>query len=284
MPRDRVPVTARTMLDCARVNAIRLQFPNREHDDLPLGPGVHALGRDDGGLPALVDDPGRGIVQFCIDRRGIWLQLRDDVRGIHVNGRPIRHMAMLRMGDTLHVDGYQLSLVGPEPAPAPEEAVSGTSAGAAIVLRGVGGTHHGRAIVLDRPLLVGRQRACEIRIDEPGFAERHARLEPHPEGAVLRDLGSAHGTRVNGRPVRHALLAPGAQLVFGTQHRFVVEAATMPTHPSLVLAAAERETTAPRPEPNAPAAPRTGWRIPWLLLAALLLAGALSLLLLYGAR
>ncbi|AWV07386.1 FHA domain-containing protein [Marilutibacter maris] len=267
------------------MNAIRLQFPNRERDDLPLGPGVHALGRDDAGVPTLVDDPGRGMMQFCVDRRGIWLQLRDDVRGIHVNGRPIRHVAMLRMGDILHVDGYQLSLLGPEPVPAPEgQAAPVAPSGAAIVLRGIGGAHHGRAIVMDRPLLVGRQRACEVRIDEPGFAERHARLEPHPEGVVLRDLGSEHGSRVNGRPVRHALLMPGSQVMFGTQHRFVVEAATMPTHPSLTLPANEPEPASLRPAQDGPVAARSALRIPWLLLAALLLAGALSLLLLYGAR
>nr|WP_255783726.1 FHA domain-containing protein [Lysobacter chinensis] len=262
-----------------------MQFPNRERSDLPLGPGVHALGRDDGGLPVLVDDPDRGIMQFCIDRRGIWLQLRDDVRGIHVNGRPIRHMAMLRMGDVLHVDGYQVSLIGPEPAPPPDGQPGSTgSSGAAMVLRGVGGAHHGRAVVLDRPLLVGRQRACEIRIDEPGFAERHARLEPHPEGVILRDLGSQHGSRVNGWPVRHAMLTPGSQVMFGTQQRFVVEAATMPQHPSLSLPAFDPEPASLRPMESVPAVARTALRIPWLLLAALLLAGALSLLLLYGVR
>lgn len=275
------------MLDCARVNTIRLQFPNRERSDMLLGPGVHALGRDDNGLPTLFDDPDRGMAQFCIDRRGIWLQLRDDVGGVHVNGRPIRHMAMLRMGDCLHVDGFQLVLVGPEPAPAPQAAeATGAVAGAAMVLRGVGGGLHGRAIVLDRPVLVGRQRACEVRIDEPGCADRHARLEPHPDGIVLRDLGSEHGSRVNGRPVRHALLTPGAQVVFGTQQRFVVEAATMPTHPALSLAASEDEQGEPASlrQPDAAPSTRNALRIPWLLLAALMLAGALSLLLLYGAR
>ena len=44
----------------------------------------------------------------------------------------------------------------------------------------------------------------EIAVDEPAFADRHARLEPHPDGAVLRDLGSVDGSVVNGQRVRHA--------------------------------------------------------------------------------
>jgi hypothetical protein len=271
------------------VDALFLRFPNHEHDDLVLSPGVHAVGRDDGGIPTLVDDVARGIAQFCVDRRGVWLQLRDGIRGVHVNGRPVRHMAMLRMGDAIYIDGYQLSLVGPEPPPPSDtpftgEAVPVQGPASQMVLRGVGGVHHGRSITLDRPRLVGRLRSCDIRIDEPAFAERHARLEPHAEGIVLRDLGSDEGSVVNGRPVRHALLSPGSQVVFDAQNRFVIEAPTTPPHPALSGHLAPMERAQPDRTGVAPPMIRPGWRMPWLLLAALLLAGALSLLLLYGAR
>jgi len=88
------------MLDCRRVTTLRLRFPDRELADLVLDPGVHAIGRDENGLPGLVDDTAHALAQFCVDRRGVWLQLRDGVRGVHVNGRPVRRMAMLRAGDT----------------------------------------------------------------------------------------------------------------------------------------------------------------------------------------
>ena len=32
------------VLDCRRVDALRLRFQNRERDDLVLTPGVHAIG------------------------------------------------------------------------------------------------------------------------------------------------------------------------------------------------------------------------------------------------
>jgi len=151
------------------------------------------------------------------------------------------------------------------------------------VLRGVGGAHHGRSITLDQPRLVGRLAECDIRIDEPSFADRHARLEPHPEGVALRDMGSVDGSMVNGWPVRHALLLPGDQVVFDAHHRFVVEA---PRHAHDPVEPAEPAKTdeAAGDDRVASKLPSSVRRVPWLLLAALFLATALSLLLLYGAR
>ena len=81
------------------MTALKLRFPNRQQPDLVLGPGVHAIGRDLVDRPVIVDDPGQAIAQFCVDRRGVWLQVREGVRGLHVNGRPVRRVAMLRAGD-----------------------------------------------------------------------------------------------------------------------------------------------------------------------------------------
>lgn len=273
------------MLDCRRVETLRLRFPEREHADLVLSPGVHAVGRDAAGKPALVDDPTQALVQFCVDRRGVWLQLREGMRGLHVNGRPVRRMAMLRMGDAVYIDGVELVLLGSPPLPPPEAEGEPAMFDAHMVLRGVGGPHHGRCVPLDQPRLVGRARECDVRIDEPAFAERHARLEPLVDGVVLRDLGSEEGCVVNGHPVRHALLRPGDQVVFESQHRFVVEAPKRAAMAAVADTGSTEAESVQATDQSAGAAVRSSARrIPWLLLAALLLAAALSLLLLYGVR
>lgn len=275
------------MLDCRRVEALRLRFPESEHADLVLSPGVHAVGRDAAGRPALVNDSGNALVQFCVDRRGVWLQLREGVRGLHVNGRPVRRMAMLRMGDAVYIDGVELLLLGPSPEPVPSDAEDLPAVlDGHMVLRGVGGLHHGRCVPLDGPRMVGRARECDVCIDDPAFAERHARLEPQADSVVLRDLGSDEGSVVNGHRVRHALLRPGDQIVFESRHRFVVEAPMRAaTAPVADTPLTESEAMVPGHDQTAAAAVRSSVRrIPWLLLAALLLAGALSLLLLYGVR
>lgn len=266
---------------------LKLRFPNREPSDLQLTPGVHAIGRDGNGRPRHTAESDEALLQLCVDRRGVWLQLREGVRGLHVNGRPVRRMAMLRAGDAIFLDGVELLLLGGEPLPAPVTDVPRHPGDPRIVLRGVGGQHHGRCFSLDQARSVGRAPECDIRINEPAFAERHARLEPHAEGVVLRDLGSHEGSVVNGHPVRDALLRPGDQVVFDAQHRFVIESpnsapvpvATVPT--DLDVDDADGRDPTPRHESAVPSSMR---RLPWLLVAALLLAAALSLLLLYGAR
>lgn len=274
------------MLDSPHVTSPTLRFPHRDHPDLVLTPGVHAVGLDMDGRPRAVEGGADARVQFCVDRRGIWLQLREGSRGVHVNGRPVRRMAMLRPGDAIFFEGQLLQLLGAEPLPAPRETVEADALGHAL-LRGVGGSHHGRAYPLDRARTVGRSADSDIVIADHDFAERHARLEPHPGGVVLRDMGSEAGSTVNGHRVRHALLNVGDQVVFDTTHRFIVEA------PLRALAEALSEPVRLEHESQAPVVVNTGRRaamstsvrrIPWLLLAALLLAASLSLLLLFGAR
>lgn len=245
---------------------------------------MHHVGRVDGGL-GLVSEGAGSVVCFCVDRRGVWLTVGDGNGGIHVNGRQVRRLAMLRTGDSVYVDGHELRLVGGEAPAAPgnEEApAQNAEADPRIVLRGIGGRHHGRCFTLDTPRLVGRASGADIRIDDPAFADRHARLELVGGRVRLRDLGSEEGSVVNGERVRDALLRPGDQVVFDANDRFVVEAPIRDLPPTTASLAGgpdgEAEVSAGRA-----AAARSPWRLPLVLLAALLIAGLLSLLLLYGA-
>lgn len=274
------------MLDCRRVTTLRLRFPNRELAKLDLSPGVHAIGRDNDGLPGLVDDPAHALGQFCVDRRGVWLQLRDGVRGVHVNGRPVRRMAMLRAGDAVYIDGVELLLLGDEPPSAEALDAGGHQPDSPMVLRGIGGQHHGRCFSLDQPRRVGRAADCDIRIAERTFADQHAVIAPYGDGAVLRALGSSTVTLVNGHEIRDALLRPGDQLVFDALHRFVVESpkcAVAPALPSHDDDGSDDEFSPSHPGAR-PVLASSIRRMPWLLLAALMLSAALSLLLVYGQR
>jgi pSer/pThr/pTyr-binding forkhead associated (FHA) protein len=145
-----------------------------------------------------------------------------------------------------------------------------------VVVRGVGGRYHGRSFTLEAPRLIGRSDEADIRIEDPGFAERHARIEMIGNQVVLRDLGSGDGSIVNGDAVRDALLSPGDQIVFDVHHRFVIEAPASST--SLLTRMVENDDGS---ETN-PAQRGRERRLPWLLLAAALLAAAIAALLLLG--
>jgi hypothetical protein len=268
----------------AGVDEFKLRFPGTDVADLPLGMGQHGIGRLGDGQYAFgrVDQARDASVLFSVDRRGVWLSIPDQAKGVHVNGRPVRRIAMLRIGDSVYVDGVEIMLVTSQPVPEIPPTLSDAAVDAIadprVVLRGVGGKYHGRSFTLEQPRLVGRSADADVRIDDPAFAERHARIDLHGETVVLRDLGSGEGSVVNGVIVRDAMLKPGDQLMFDAHHRFVIEA------PARTLATVQPQVDVGEEEPAQPAQ-AAGWsmrRLPWLLLAALLIAAALSGLLLFG--
>lgn len=267
-----------------------MRFPNQPHADLVLGAGVHGIGHVAGGLIGPVQataDAGDALVHVCVDRRGVWMKLGHKARAVHVNGRPVRQMAMLRVGDAIYLEGTELLLLGMRGTPAvtlPPIAPVAGDADPRIVLRGVGGQYHGRSFTLAQPRLVGRGADCDIRIDDPAFAERHARIERHGEQILLRALCKGEGSVVNGEPVRDAVLLPGDQVVFNAHQRFVVEAPGRPDstrdHVPPPVGGITADVTAGSPTQGTP---RNARKLPWLLLAALLIAAGLSALLLFGA-
>jgi len=233
------------------MNELRLRFSDGDQPDLVLGAGVHALGRLPTGLGP-VDGGQPWLLQLCNDRRGIWLTVADELRGVHVNGRPVQHVAMLRAGDSIHVDGNELLLTaasdGRRPPPAgsaPRDPIGNLR----LVLRGVGGAHHGRSISLAEPRRIGRASDADIRIEGPGIAERHAVIEAINGHAMLRDAEA--GVLVNGQRLgmvtagqfltetpdpsafRERALATGARIGVDGE-------ALAATHDSLEIVSAER--------------------------------------------
>lgn len=263
---------------------LRLRFPpEADQPDLALDVGMHRVGHAGKGL-GLVGEGADALACFCVDRRGVWLTVGSGARGVHVNGREVRRLAMLRLGDSVYLDGHELRLMGEAPGVPPSSEPAAAAAGAPdprVVLRGLGGRHHGRSFTLDVPRLVGRADAADIQIDNPAFPDRHAQLELVGGEVWLRDLGSEDGSVVNGERVRDALLRPGDQVVFDANDRFVVEApmrdAPQEPLPAGTFGDAGGDVEAARPPP------RAVWRLPLVLLAALLIAMLLGLLLLYGA-
>ena len=143
----------RDMLGSRVVNHLRLHFGNRQSPDRPLVTGVHRVVREANGLVSVADGAqGALMAQFCVDRRGLWLQVASGMPGIHVNGRPVQRMALLRAGDSVYVDGteilVQASHEGVDALPSVD---AGDAVDPRIVLRGLGGKHHGRSITIQSP-------------------------------------------------------------------------------------------------------------------------------------
>jgi pSer/pThr/pTyr-binding forkhead associated (FHA) protein len=292
---------------------MRLSFPNGEHPDVVIDQGDVRVGSAAGNR-VVVSDAGLSAhhAVFRIDaQRGISLLLEAGSGGAHVNARPVRELALLRLGDVVSLNRLQV-LVKPDDerhidrnVPAPPAAMNDPAQRAAasrVVLRGIAGAFHGRTFSLLDPLTIGRAANADIRLEEPGMAERHAVLEQHSDRVVLRDLGSHDGCVVNGVALKSAVLHPGDQIAF-EQHRFVLEAPGLPPRGTAAFAPVPRAgigTTQTLQAVKAPLAEATPQRAPappasgtapsgrfnywWLLGAAAVIAIVLVGILIYAPR
>jgi pSer/pThr/pTyr-binding forkhead associated (FHA) protein len=270
---------------------MRLSFLNGEHTDFVVADGVISLGQAEGNTLVLA---GRDIApwhaRINVDQRGIVLEVLDFAARTHVNARPVREKALLRLGDVLCLgvvammlkpdrDDAIVTTLPAEPEDS-EESPDGTPA--RVVLRGVAGSHFGRAIALRQRLVVGRASDCDIVIDDAQIAPHHATIENLDETICLRDMGSGVGAMVNGLRLTTAVLHTGDQLAFGRDH-FLIEAPGMPLRGEIVSRQAESNAEADASDAVMTTPTDARGSIWWLIGAAALIALGLVWILLRGA-
>ncbi len=65
------------------------------------------------------------------------------------------------------------------------------------------------------PATIGRARDANVSVTDRWVSRHHCRIEREGEAIVVRDLGSSHGTFVNGHRVDETVLQSGDQLGVG---------------------------------------------------------------------
>lgn len=103
------------------------------------------------------------------------------------------------------------------PAVAPSPAAPSPAASSAALEVRCGST---RAVARpDRPVVVGRDPACTLVVDDPLVSRRHAEVGWSAGAWSVRDLESRNGTFVTGRRVSTAPVTPGAEIRLGHAER-----------------------------------------------------------------
>lgn len=94
------------------------------------------------------------------------------------------------------------------------------------VLKGLTGPWANQKFPVKGKLVVGRQAPASVVLEDDSVSRKHAQVEATPEGVVLRDLGSANGTLVNGEPAgtEEVVLRPGDIVSFGMVEMVLEEA------------------------------------------------------------
>jgi pSer/pThr/pTyr-binding forkhead associated (FHA) protein len=81
---------------------------------------------------------------------------------------------------------------------------------------------HREIPLFEFPTRLGRSPAADICVDDRWVSRDHCEIDCENQSLVVRDLGSKHGTYVNGRPVTYVQLHSGDELSVGLS-RFLVE-------------------------------------------------------------
>jgi pSer/pThr/pTyr-binding forkhead associated (FHA) protein len=282
---------------------VRLTFPNKEHADVLIAPGDTTVGSAQDNAVVL---PGAGVAahhaSVTVRDRSFVLNVLDTGARTHVNARPVREKALLRMGDIVSLDTVQFMLKPDRdevirtklPAQKPGAAeIDQNEAGVTrtrltppkSVLRGVSGAYFGKIIPIRGRLTIGRGSECDLILDEAEMSRKHAVIENFGDGIYLRDLGSSNGTFVNGVQVRDAVLHPDDQIAFD-RNRFLLEAPGMAPRGDHEITLEEpianitQTMQAIRLPESKPATPeRNKNDIWWLIGAAALIAVGIALLL-----
>jgi len=93
---------------------------------------------------------------------------------------------------------------------------SGASAASGPVLRGLTGPFMNKSFPLKGTMVVGRVAGTDVQLEDDSVSRRHAEVVMSSRSVVLKDLGSANGTTVNGQPLTgEVTLKSGDIIQFG---------------------------------------------------------------------
>jgi pSer/pThr/pTyr-binding forkhead associated (FHA) protein len=213
----------------------------------PFNPGPSLVVTSAAGLARQIPIPFRGVVlgrdarlgpPFSTDefvsRDHVWVRRRGDgvevtdlgsANGTYVNGIRVRAPTRMLDHDVLRIGRIQLKLAAPgEPgrAMATRESACVAEAGPHLTIVSPAAFSGRRFYLSGDDLVVGRDPASGIPIDDPHISRAHAALRRRGKAVYVQDLGSSSGTFVNGQAVTATReLQPGDIVAFaGVSARF----------------------------------------------------------------
>ena len=201
---------------------MKLVFPNGEHGQVFLNPGINRIGSDIDNAVVL-NRPGILPVHCVIHISGTGanLQVPAGAGPVTVNGKPVPDIMGLRSGDTIGIGSVQAKFAVVEESRLPADGGDpGEDSGATrvrlaipkFVLRGVSGAVFSKVFPVAGPVVIGRAPECDISVPADEMSRRHAMVKPTPDGLSVEDLGSSNGTYINNKRVQTGFLGPGDEL------------------------------------------------------------------------
>lgn len=263
---------------------LRLHSPKLLPSGVALDAGVSDVVRGRSGQweitrPGQVDGvPAPTCLVRCrLDKAGLWIRVPVPHIRLHLNGRPVSRLALVRPGDVLHVDGDEMLVTGRFDGSGNTRRMLDTA-----VLRAHGGRLHGRSFAVQERMQIGVGPDADVPLDAAISAGIAVQIQSSRAGITMRAADPRVPVRLNGERCEQATLVNGDQITIGEAQRFVLESALVPgrdqrTEPDHIDTAVAHDDDATVPEGGVRG-------FPWLLLASIASAAMLAALLLFGAR
>ncbi len=214
---------------------MKLVFPNAEHPQVLLSPGINRVGSAANNAIILSADGIRPL--HCeIHVVGTRLNLQVPANGgtVAVNGKFIADLMALRAGDQIMIGSVAAKLIPIESTAAdasyaPRGQVAADDSATRVravlpkfVLRGVSGSVFGKLFPVAGPTVLGRSAECDIALVGDEVSRRHTMLKPTEQGLSVEDLGSSNGTFINNKRIQQGFLNPGDELRVDTVRMVLV--------------------------------------------------------------
>lgn len=172
------------------------------------------------GVQGVLDTPAPEVFLLSFDASSILYELRVWVEDMAVAPR-IASDVRTRVWEEFRREGIAIPYpiqtveIARRPRPRTEEAAAGGPRPARLFV--AEGPERGLSLALDggQPLTVGRSRTCSLALSDPDASKEHLRLSWEDGAWVMIDLGSRHGTRLNGRPAERETLRPFDRIAIG---------------------------------------------------------------------
>ena len=167
------------------------------------------LGRDARLGPPFSTDKFVSRHHVSVRRRGADVEITDlgSENGTYVNGTQVHSPARMQDSDVLRIGRIDLKLAAPggmDQAMATRESACAIESVPCLTIVSPD-VFSGRRFPLSGDyLVVGRDPASGIHIDDPHVSRTHAAMRRHANAVYVQDLGSSSGTFVNGEAVTAA--------------------------------------------------------------------------------
>ncbi len=172
----------------------------------------------------VVDDPSVIDVhlEILVDNETLTLKNLAPTKPVKVNDVEVTGACSLRPDDTITLGAVELIVIDPkrEPKVLAEEASNSTQLRAPKSTGWSLKANHtalaNRVFPLKDLTIVGRASECDISLAAAHLSRRHAQIQIIEGGLLIKDLGSANGTFINGQRITEGRAKKGDEIRFDT--------------------------------------------------------------------